>query len=65
MTATRALFVGECLVELRHDGPDTLRVSYAGDTYDAAVYPRRTATELGLAGAAPKVGYLTGLGADD
>lgn len=54
--------VGECMVELRSLGPDTCHVGYAGDTYNAAVYLRRVADQLGVE---VEVGYLTGLGVDD
>ena len=58
----RALCVGECMIELRHVDESTLRVGYAGDTYNTAVYFRRTADALG---ADLEVGYLTGLGSDE
>lgn len=34
--------VGECMVELRHTDPTTLRLGYAGDTLNTAVYLART-----------------------
>ncbi|MGO4256603.1 sugar kinase [Marmoricola sp. RAF53] len=53
--------VGECMVEIvRHDGK--VRISYSGDTYNTAVYLRRTASELGVP---VEVRYLTGVGDDD
>jgi 2-dehydro-3-deoxygluconokinase len=58
----RALCVGECMVELRHLDDRTLRLGFAGDTYNTAVYLRRVAAELDVA---LEVGYLTGLGDDD
>jgi 2-dehydro-3-deoxygluconokinase len=58
----RALSVGECMVELTHIDASTLRLGFAGDTYNTAVYLRRVAAELGLD---LEVGYLTGLGDDD
>ena len=59
---TRVLCVGECMVELTHVDDQTLRLGFAGDTYNTAVYLARVAGELGLD---VEVGYLTGLGADD
>ena len=44
---TRVLCVGECMIELTHIDPVTLRLGFAGDTYNAAVYLRRVATQLG------------------
>jgi 2-dehydro-3-deoxygluconokinase len=57
----RVLCVGECMIELSHIDARTLRLGFAGDTYNTAVYLRRAATELGLD---IEVGYLTGLGTD-
>jgi 2-dehydro-3-deoxygluconokinase len=57
----RVLCVGECLLELTHGHANTLRLDFAGDTYNTAVYLRRVATELALR---VEVGYLTGLGSD-
>jgi 2-dehydro-3-deoxygluconokinase len=57
----RVLGVGECMVELREIGPDTLRVGYSGDTYNTVVYLARVAGELGVE---LDIGYLTGVGAD-
>jgi len=59
---TRVLCVGECMIELTHLDPRTLRLGFAGDTYNTAVYLRRVASELGLEA---EVGYLTGLGNDE
>jgi len=58
----RALCVGECMVELTHVDDRTLRLDFAGDTYNAAVYLARTATELGVD---VETAYLTGLGDDE
>lgn len=58
----RALCVGECMIEMRYLDASTARISYAGDTYNTAVYLRRTADALGLD---VEVGYLTGLGSDE
>jgi 2-dehydro-3-deoxygluconokinase len=59
---TRVLCVGECMLELRHLDAVTMRLGYAGDTYNTAVYLRRVADELGMD---VDVGYLTGLGDDE
>jgi 2-dehydro-3-deoxygluconokinase len=59
---TRVLCAGECMVELTHADERTLRLGFAGDTYNAAVYLQRTAGELGLD---VETGYLTGLGDDE
>jgi 2-dehydro-3-deoxygluconokinase len=59
---TRVLCVGECMVELSHVDARTLKLGFAGDTYNTAVYLRRVAGELGLD---VEVGYLTGLGTDE
>jgi 2-dehydro-3-deoxygluconokinase len=58
----RALCVGECMIELRRLDSSTARISHAGDTYNTAVYLRRSADELGVP---LEVGYLTGLGPDE
>jgi 2-dehydro-3-deoxygluconokinase len=58
----RALCVGECMVEVRHVDASTARIGHAGDTYNTAVYLRRTADQLGVD---LEVGYLTGLGSDE
>jgi 2-dehydro-3-deoxygluconokinase len=58
----RALCIGECMIELRAIDDSTMRVGHAGDTYNTAVYLRRTAAALGVE---IKVGYLTGLGTDE
>jgi 2-dehydro-3-deoxygluconokinase len=50
------------MVELRHLDAHTLRLGFAGDTYNTAVYLRRVAAELDLG---LEVGYLTGVGDDD
>jgi 2-dehydro-3-deoxygluconokinase len=57
----RILCVGECMLELTSAGDRTLRLGFAGDTYNTAVYLRRTADNFGLDA---EVGYLTGLGDD-
>jgi 2-dehydro-3-deoxygluconokinase len=57
----RVVCIGECMMELSHVDARTLRLGFAGDTYNTAVYLRRAASELRLD---VEVGYLTGLGAD-
>lgn len=59
---TRVLCIGECMIELRHLDAQTLRLGYAGDTFNAAVYLRRTLDALG---ADADVAYLSGVGDDD
>jgi 2-dehydro-3-deoxygluconokinase len=49
------------MLELRRVDAETMRLSHAGDSYNAAVYLRRVAAELGLD---VEVGYLTGVGED-
>lgn len=56
--AIRAVCLGEAMVELRSAGPDLFARAVAGDTYNTAVYMRRS---LGSAG---DVAYLTGVGDD-
>lgn len=58
---TSVLAVGECMLELRHATDHDLRLDFAGDTYNTAVYLARTAKTLG---ANVDVGYLTGVGQD-
>ena len=59
---SRALCVGECMIEVRYLNAVTAGIGYAGDTYNTAVYLRRTADVLGTD---VEVGYLTGLGDDE
>jgi 2-dehydro-3-deoxygluconokinase len=54
--------VGECMLELSHTDARTLRLDFAGDTYNTAVYVKRVADELGVE---TEVGYVTGLGTDE
>jgi 2-dehydro-3-deoxygluconokinase len=61
------LAVGECMLELRHlppgvADPSLLRLGYAGDTYNTAVYLGRVCELLGVDA---EVGFLTGVGADE
>jgi 2-dehydro-3-deoxygluconokinase len=39
----RAAFIGECMIELRHEAPDLLRLGFAGDVFNAAAYFARSA----------------------
>ena len=41
MTKKLLMVVGECMVELSHNQPDSLNLSYAGDTYNSLVYAMR------------------------
>jgi 2-dehydro-3-deoxygluconokinase len=54
--------VGECMLELSHTDARTLRLDFAGDTYNTAVYLRRVAEELDVS---TEVAYVTGLGVDE
>jgi 2-dehydro-3-deoxygluconokinase len=38
----RAAFIGECMIELRHEAPDLLRLGFAGDVFNAAAYLARS-----------------------
>jgi len=39
----RAAFIGECMIELRHESPELLRLGFAGDVFNAAAYLARSA----------------------
>jgi 2-dehydro-3-deoxygluconokinase len=39
----RAAFIGECMIELRHETPELLRLGFAGDVFNAAAYLARSA----------------------
>ena len=52
--------VGECMVEIVMND-ERPRFGYSGDTYNTAVYLRRTATQLGVP---VEVRYLSGVGDD-
>jgi len=54
----RAICIGEAMVELRPQGPDTFSRSVAGDVYNAAVYMRRCLGETA------QVSFLTVVGED-
>lgn len=43
---SRAVCIGECMVELRPAGGDLFRRGFAGDVYNTAVYLKRSAPEL-------------------
>lgn len=58
---TRVLCVGECMLELRHTDDRAMKLGFAGDTFNAAVYLRRVSDELG---ADVEVAYLSGIGDD-
>lgn len=51
--------LGECMIELRATGANTLHQSFGGDTLNTAIYLSR------LAGNHFQVSYATGLGKDD
>jgi 2-dehydro-3-deoxygluconokinase len=55
----RVASIGECMVELTlpREGGDGSRVGFAGDTFNAAVYLKRSAPEI-------TVSYVTALGTD-
>ena len=55
---TRVAVVGECMVELRRSGDGaTLTQTFSGDTYNAAVYLKRSAPPLDVV-------YISALGDD-
>lgn len=56
---TRVVAVGECMVELTHTGDDALRMSFAGDSFNTAVYLARTTGAGEVA-----IGYVTAVGDD-
>jgi 2-dehydro-3-deoxygluconokinase len=45
----RAAFIGECMIELRHETPDLLRLGFAGDVFNAAAYLARSAPASAVA----------------
>jgi 2-dehydro-3-deoxygluconokinase len=55
----RLVAVGECMIELRSTGPQTMARAYGGDTLNTAVYLARLANQQ------YKVGYATAIGAKD
>lgn len=54
---TRAIAIGECMVELSAAGPGLLRQRFAGDAYNAAIYLKRSRPEV-------DVSFLTVTGND-
>ncbi|HMA51112.1 MAG TPA: sugar kinase [Magnetospirillaceae bacterium] len=54
---SRACCIGECMVELRGAGDGLLRQGFAGDSYNTAVYLKRSAPEV-------SVQYVTATGTD-
>ncbi|XPF94561.1 sugar kinase [Colwellia sp. RE-S-Sl-9] len=54
----KLLAVGECMLELTHENADTIRKSYAGDTYNALVYANRFNPNI-------KTSFFTAIGADE
>ena len=59
MTIRKVICLGEAMVELSLNDatPDQARISYAGDTFNTAIYLKRSAPEL-------EVGYATQIGSD-
>ncbi len=55
---TRAVFIGECMVELSRDPHGTYARSFAGDAYNAAVHLKRCAPSI-------EVQFVTVTGDDD
>ncbi len=51
--------IGECMIELAHSGPDSLRLGYGGDTLNTATYLMRYGAAAGVS-----VDYVTALGDD-
>ena len=54
---SQAFCIGECMVELRGAGEGLLRQGFAGDSYNTAVYLKRSAPEIA-------VHYVTATGTD-
>jgi len=52
------LAIGECMLELTHTGPDTIKKSYAGDTYNALVYANRYNSNI-------TTSFFTAIGCDE
>ncbi|RQO61132.1 ketodeoxygluconokinase [Paucibacter sp. KBW04] len=50
---------GECMVELRPEGPGRLRVGFGGDTLNLAIYLARSGSARGI-----RVSYATALGTE-
>ena len=54
---TKAICIGECMIEVRPAGGDDYRLSFAGDIYNAAVYLKRAAPQI-------DVQFLSATGSD-
>ena len=54
---TKVFLLGECMVELRKADNNTLMQSFAGDTYNTAVYLKRSFTNI-------QTSYITAIGND-
>lgn len=54
-----AAFIGECMIELRHESADLLRLGFAGDVFNAAAYLARS-----VPGSAVTVEFVTVTGDD-
>lgn len=54
---SKLLFVGECMLELRRDENGKVHTSFAGDTYNSAVYAKRVCPSF-------EVAYLSAIGRD-
>ena len=59
MKATRFAAIGECMLELRHQTEQQLQLSFAGDSYNVALYLARYSQSLTL-----NVDYVTAVGTD-
>ncbi|WP_316690887.1 sugar kinase [Pseudonocardia sp. H11422] len=55
----RVAAIGECMVELTHQGGDTLALGFAGDTFNTAVYLARTTPAQDVS-----IDYVTAVGDD-
>ena len=51
--------IGECMLELRHENSDTLKLGFGGDTYNVSVYVARLLPKTSY-----RVDYVTALGDD-
>ena len=59
MAALRVACLGECMIELREQGPGLLAQGFAGDTYNTAVYLRRLVPVEAM-----QIDYATAVGGD-
>jgi 2-dehydro-3-deoxygluconokinase len=55
----RVAAIGECMIELRHTGAQTLKLGFGGDTLNTAVYLARAGRDADI-----RVDYVTALGDD-